>query len=141
MLSTKRSLTRFLKYASIGVSTFLFDLGLLYVFIEFFHINYLIAAGAAFVIAVSINFLFSRHFVFQGSHRSMEAGYVIFLTIAGTGLLFVVGLMHVAVGLLGFPILISRVGVAGVVGMWNYLMNLFVNFKVAGKDNVKEEGY
>lgn len=133
MPEVKRSLTRFVKYMSIGVSTFLLDLGMLYVFTEFLHINYLIASGVAFVIAVSINFFFSRYFVFQGSHRSMKAGYIIFLMIAGTGLLLVVGLMHVAVGILGFPLLLSRVGVAGVVGMWNYLMNLFVNFKVAGK--------
>jgi putative flippase GtrA len=138
MPETKRSITRFLKYASIGVSTFLLDLGMLYVFTEFLHVHYLIASGVAFVIAVSINFLFSRHFVFKGSERSMKAGYVIFLMIAGTGLLLVVGLMHVLVGILGFPVLVSRVGVAGVVGVWNYLMNLFVNFKVAGKTVVKE---
>jgi hypothetical protein len=39
----------------------------------------------------------------------------------------------VAVDLLGLHYLVSRILIAGVVGVWNYLLNLYVNFKVAGK--------
>jgi putative flippase GtrA len=42
-------------------------------------------------------------------------------------------LMYVFVDMLGFDYIFSRVIIAGVVGMWNYLMNLYFNFRVAGK--------
>ena len=124
---------RFFKYSSIGVSTFLFDLLLLYVLADIFHVNYLIATGVAFLIAVSINFYFSRRFVFKESEQKPIRGYSNFLIIAGTGLLFIELLMILSVEILGFHYLPSRIVVAGIIGMWNYLMNLFVNFKVAGK--------
>jgi putative flippase GtrA len=123
---------RFIKYSSIGVSTFLFDLCLLWIFIEVLKINYLIAAGVAFLIAVSINYVLSRRYVFRGTLRSVGAGYLNFLIIAGFGLLLVVGGMYVLVEFLALTAFLARVVIAAVTGLWNYLMNLYVNFKVAG---------
>ncbi|MDQ5955194.1 MAG: hypothetical protein QG621_197, partial [Patescibacteria group bacterium] len=53
--------------------------------------------------------------------------------IAGVGALMVMSLMFLFVAIFGWPYLISRVLIASVVGVWNYLMNLFFNFNVAGK--------
>jgi putative flippase GtrA len=128
-----RGTKRFAKYASVGVSTFLFDLALLFLFIDFLGMHHVVAAGAAFLIAVSCNFLISRRFVFQGTSRPPGKSYAAFLLIAGTGLVAVAGLMYVAVDLFGLHYLVSRVLIAGVVGMWNYLMNLYMNFKVVGQ--------
>ncbi len=126
-------LIRFFKYTSVGVSTFLFDLGLLYILTDTLHIYYVLSAALAFIIAVSCNYFISRKLVFKGTLRSAHAGYLIFLLIAGVGLATVTGLMYVFVTLLGMNYLLSRVLIAAVVGIWNYLMNLYVNFKVAGK--------
>lgn len=124
---------RFLKYASVGGSTFLFDLLLLYVLIDYVGIYYVYATAAAFGIAVSINYVLSRRYVFKGTLRSVHSGYGIFLMIALAGLLAVTGLMVVFVEILHMHYLPSRIIIAGMVGMWNYFMNLYVNFKVAGK--------
>jgi putative flippase GtrA len=129
----QKSLTRFLKYSSVGVSTFLFDLFLLYLLIDYAKIYYPIATGIAFGIAVSINYVFSRRFVFKGTLRSVHSGYGIFIAIALAGLVAVTGLMMVFVEIIRMDYLPARVIIAGVVGMWNYLINLYVNFKVAGK--------
>jgi putative flippase GtrA len=129
----QKALNRFLKYSSVGVSTFLFDLLLLYVLIDYVKIYYPIATAMAFGIAVSINYLLSRRFVFKGTLRSAHVGYGIFLSIAGAGMVAVTGLMVVFVEILKMDYLPSRVIIAGIVGTWNYLMNLYVNFKVAGK--------
>ncbi|MBP6881491.1 MAG: GtrA family protein [Candidatus Pacebacteria bacterium] len=123
---------RFIKYSSIGISTFLLDLCLLWIFIEVLEINYLIAAGVAFLIAVSINYVLSRRYVFRDTLRSVGAGYLNFLIIAGFGLLLVVGGMYVLVEFLALTAFLARVVIAAVTGLWNYLMNLYVNFKVAG---------
>lgn len=127
-----KTFIRFFKYLKIGVSTFFLDLLLLYVFTDLFVINYLISTGVAFIIAISINYYFSRKFVFTKTLRKVDHGYYTFLLISGTGLFFVLILMAFFVEILSFDYLLSRVLVAGFVGMWNYLMNLYVNFKVAG---------
>jgi len=128
-----KGLIRFLKYSSVGVSTFLFDLFLLYFFIDYLKIYYVYATAAAFGIAVSINYVLSRRFVFHGTLRSAHAGYGIFILIALVGLGAVTGLMVFFVEVLHMNYFPSRIIIAGMVGMWNYLMNLYVNFKVAGK--------
>jgi putative flippase GtrA len=127
------SLQRFLKYSMIGGSTFAFDLVLLYVFTDLMHINYVLASGIAFLIAVSINYYCSRKLVFKGTKRDLRTGYLYFLIIAGTGLFFVMSAMFVLVDVLNLHYLLSRVCIAGVTGFWNYLTNLYFNFKMAGK--------
>jgi len=129
----KHPIIRFAKSTSVGVSTFLFDLVLLFVLTDFFGMNYVIAAGLAFLVAVTLNYFISRRFVFKGTERSVHHGYLFFLGIVGTGLVFITGLMYVLVDVVGLPMLPSRILIAGVVGIWNYLMNLHFNFKVAGK--------
>jgi putative flippase GtrA len=103
-----------------------------FLFTHVFGWHYLFATGIAFLTAVSINYLLSRRFVFKGTLRSVHAGYVGFLSIAALGLLWVTGLMFVCVEYLGWGYLPDRVAVAAVVGIWNYLLNLYVNFKVVG---------
>lgn len=56
-----------------------------------------------------------------------------FIAIALVGMVLVTGAMYVMVELLGIYYLLARVVVACVTGVWNYLLNLFFNFKVAGQ--------
>ena len=129
-----RTLIRFLKYATVGAATFLFDLLLLYLFIDHLGTDYVLATPLAFAIAISVNYFISRRYVFTGTLRSVHTGYGIFLLIAGAGMAGVTGLMVLFVEVFRLPYLPARVLVAGIVGLWNYLMNLYVNFKVADKD-------
>lgn len=123
---------RFLKYTLIGGSTFLLDLVLLFLLVEYLLINYAVAAGIAFLLAVSVNYLLSRQFVFRGSLRTFREGYVHFLGIALLGIGLVVSGTVALVEWIDVPYLMARVLIALVTGLWNYLMNLFVNFRVAG---------
>lgn len=124
---------RFLKYIVVGFSTFLFDLLLLYILTDILFVNYVLSAGVAFLIAVSINYYLSRTFVFNRTTREFVGGYYWFIAIAGIGMLAVMGLMFLFVAIFGWYYLVSRVVIAGIVGLWNYVMNLFFNFKVVGK--------
>ncbi len=130
IMSTK--IIRFARYTAVSVSTFLLDLLLLFLFTDFFGWQYVFSAGVAFIIAVSINYFVSRRFVFRGTVRSVGEGYGIFLAIAFAGLITVTALMALFVGVFGWHYLISRILIAGIVGFGNYLMNLYVNFKVVG---------
>ena len=130
--SVNKTFIRFFKYFLVGFSTFILDLLLLYLFTDIFLFNYLVSTGVAYIIAVSINYYFSRRFVFSKTSRRIDHGYYSFLLISGTGLLFVVILMSFFVEILSLDYLLSRILAAGFVGTWNYLMNLYFNFKVAG---------
>src|SRR5262245_47071048 len=132
-MDVRKALLRLSRYSVVGVSTFLFDLLLLYVLTDFLLWNYLVSAATAFTIAVTVNYVLSRHYVFKGTLRSVGSGYAAFLAIAGAGLATITVLMALFVEVFHWNYLWSRVFIAAIVGMWNYLMNLYVNFKVAGK--------
>lgn len=127
------TLWRFLKYLSVGGSTFAFDLLLIWLMTEFLGVPYWLSTALGFVIAVSINYFVSRHFVFRGTQRGIHVGYVFFLLFAGGGALFISGAVALLVTLFGLHYLIARILIACVVGMGNYLFNLHVNFRVAGQ--------
>lgn len=128
-----KAVTRFIKYSTVGLSTFLLDLLLLYVLTDLLLFNYVVAAGLAFLLAVSVNYIFSRKYVFIGSLRGVSEGYWNFLLIVFVGLAVVMGGMYVLVALLGLNYFVSRIFLAALTGFWNYLMNLYVNCKVVGK--------
>lgn len=128
----RRSYVRFLRYMGVGGSTFAFDLVLLFALTEYAHIPYYVATPGAFLIAVSINYLVSRRVVFRGTKRALGHGYLYFI---GFALLGAAGTTLGVAGLVtafGLHYLYARVLVACVVGIGNYLANLFLNFKVAG---------
>ncbi|MFW5498219.1 MAG: GtrA family protein [Maridesulfovibrio sp.] len=124
---------RFLRYTCVGGGTFLFDLALLYILTDGFNWPPAFAAGLAFLIAVSVNYLISRRLVFKGTAREFRQGYFGFLLIAGTGLIIVTGGMFLMVDILHGQYFICRILISLITGLWNYILNLYVNFRVAGK--------
>ncbi len=128
-----KKLTRFLTYISIGVSTFILDLGLLFLFTETFGLQYLVATAIAFLLAVSLNYFLSRKFAFKGTERSLLHGYIYYMQFAIIGALFITFLMWLLSNYTDFHYVAIRTAIAAVVGIVNYLLNLYVNFKVVGK--------
>lgn len=127
------AIRRLLKYSVVGFSTFFLDLSLLYILTEVFSVHYILASGIAFFIAVSVNYALSRKYVFKNTLRGVREGYINFLIISIIGVCLVMGGMYMLVTVCSFNYLISRCFIAIVTGFWNYVMNLFVNFKVVGK--------
>lgn len=130
---TRKSILRFARYTSIGVSTFLLDLAVLFLAVTYAHIPYYIATPGAFLIAVSINYHFSRRHVFHQTDRSYHHGYAYYAMIAIAGATLTTSLVALLVSSFGLFYLTARVITAGVIGMGNYLINLYFNFNVAGK--------
>lgn len=131
MLNTREK--RFLRYGFVGVSTFALDLCLLWILVKIFTISYVIAAPAAFIPAASLNYAISRSWVFQGSKRSLHFGYLYFLKFALLGAATTTLLMFLIMTKTSLNLVISRIIVASLVGIGNYLANLYFNFKVAGQ--------
>jgi len=127
-------LKRFFRYTAVGVSTFLFDLSLLWTQIEVIHVNYLHAAISSFLIAVSVNYFLSRRWVFKGSARRLATGYLYFFKTAVAGAVTTGFLMWAFCSATNGPYLLIRIVIAGIIGMGNYLIHLYLNFRVAGQE-------
>ena len=124
---------RFFRYTLVGGSTFLLDLLLLSLCIDFFGLNSTLSAGVSFLIAVSINYRISQAWVFRGSQKGEISVASGFLSIALAGLGIVSVGMYLLTSLLHIHYLVARILVAFLTGFWNYLINLYINFKVAGE--------
>jgi putative flippase GtrA len=129
-----RTYRRFLRYTVVGTSAFAFDLLLLSLFVDVLQQPVVPAAGVAFTIATAGNFLVSRYAVFQYSSRNVSTGFANFLLVAAAGVAFTMGCMYMLTQYTSVHYLVSRVVIAALVGMFNYLMNLYVNFRVAGHE-------
>lgn len=123
---------RFLRYTLVGGSTFLFDLALLYFITTYGTVPYYIATPLAFLVAVSINYVISRRFVFHGTERGHALGYSYFIGMALIGASITTLGVSLLVTYAGLYFLYARIATACVVGIGNYLFNLFHNFKVVG---------
>lgn len=126
----KQKISRFLRYSIIGVSTFLLDLLLLWIFTEVLGFSYLVVVPTAFFFVASLNYFISRHKVFKGTERGVKEGYLYFFLIILSGSLVMVFLMYFMVDILYIDVFISRVIVAGFVGVYNFSMNDKFNFKM-----------
>lgn len=123
---------RFLRYSLVGGSTFAFDLVLLYIVTEYAGVPYYIATPLAFLVAVSLNYLISRRFVFKGTGRGHKLGYSYFIGAALLGASVTTLGVSALVTYAGLYFMLARILIACVVGIGNYLFNLFYNFKVGG---------
>ncbi len=125
---------RFLRYFFIGIITFLLDLWLSSILIESFGVHLLLSVGFSFFIAISLNFFLSRRWVFHGSERNIFHTYIYFIQIAVIGVFITISLMWILVTFTPFHYILSRVLIAGIVGVVSYLGNLRLNFRVADKE-------
>ena len=131
-MSHTRAVHRFLRYVLVGGSTFAFDLLLIWLLTEFLSVPYWLSTALGFGIAVSLNYFISRRFVFRGTARRLDHGYVFFILFAVGGAMFIASAVTLLVSLFALHYLTARILVAGVVGIGNYLFNLHFNFRVAG---------
>jgi len=132
-------LERFARYGFVGISTFVFQLLLIWWMENVLEMHYTYAVGIAFVVAVSFNYLWSRQWVFRGSRRTLAGGYFYFLCILAAGLVLAVTLTAFVVETTGAPVLIARTLVGVMLGVTSYLVNLYFTFRMAGEKLIRTE--
>lgn len=122
---------RFVRNAAISLPTFLLDLGLLWLLVRRWRVDYLTATIIAFFIANGLSYFLARRLVFGGTRRGLKSGLVYFLGIAALSAGAVILLMWLFVSVAHFEVILSRISAAIVTGIGGYLMNLMLNFRVA----------
>ncbi len=127
----RKTLIRFLRYSLVGASTFPLDMALLWFFVNTLSMNYLLAIGVAFLMAVSVNYSINRPWAFYGTRRGFWGGYGFFISIGVLVATLTVILTGLVTNLLEVHFLVARVLVAGFVGIVGFFINLYFIFKVA----------
>src|SRR3989344_8360217 len=87
-INRNQNLRQLVVYLFIGGSSALTDLILLFIFVDFFHIFYLIAQTLSFIIVSTSAFFLHKNYTFQHKGKQNKLRYLIFLIIAGSGLLW-----------------------------------------------------
>ena len=127
---SQEEMNRGWKYLGVGVLTFLFDLFLLFIFVEFLLMREFIAAGISFSLMTTLNYLLNRLFAFAGSDTGLKEGYSFFILFAVLGVLVTSSLMYLSVDILGLGYLLPRILIAVVVSISTYFLNYYFTFKL-----------
>lgn len=116
-------------YTCASACAFMIDMGVLLLLTQVFAVHYLLAAGTAFALAVSVAYLLCVKFVFR--YRRLQRGESEFGIFFGVGLVgFAVntGMMALGVEMLGLPLLIAKLGATGVTVFLNFALRKLLLF-------------
>ena len=113
------------------VSTFVFLLGLalLWVLVEFAHVDKLVAAGATFLLANGLHYALGRAWIYRGTERGVVPGYGFFLVNALFGLGITIALFDAFIRYTSIHYLAARILVSVVAGLAMFLLNAILNFR------------
>ena len=120
---------RFLRYTFSGTTTFILDLLLLWFFNGVLDIHYIPSATISYILATIVHYYIVRNWAFTGTKRQIITGYVYFSIISLAGLGINLLLLAFFVEIIFAPVLIAKFISGTLVGVWNYFLNLFINFK------------
>lgn len=105
------------------------DVALLWALVEFVGVGYIPAATVAFLIAMTLHYVLSRIWIFQGTERGIARGYVYFMINTGVGLVITIGAFAALVEFTGIHYLIARVLASVAAGIVVFFLNAVFNFK------------
>ncbi len=113
-------MSEFIKFCTAGIITFIIDYGLLFILTELWHLNYLISSAFAFTIAVIINYLLCRLFVFPKGQFTLTQ-FLSFIFVSIIGLLLNQFCMWFFVEVIKLYYLIAKIVATAIVTLWNYI--------------------
>jgi|WetSurMetagenome_2_1015567.scaffolds.fasta_scaffold240561_2 putative flippase GtrA len=126
---TENTLFQFIRYTFVGGIAFIVDFGSLIILTEFFKIYYLVSAGIAFLLGLSINYFLSVRWVFYSrtlGNRFMEFVLFTLVGIIGLGLneLFI----WILTDVFGVFYVFSKIITTIIVYFWNFFARKLLLF-------------
>lgn len=113
----------------VSFGTFAFDLGLLWLLVDFVEMAKVPAATLAFVSANSAHYAIGRGWVFPGTKRHLASGFVYFQLNSVVGLVITVALFAALIRWTPINYLVARILVSVVAGLAVFLLNAVLNFR------------
>ena len=134
---------QFLRYFVTGGLAFIVDFGAFALALYYFDIHYLISNLIGLAAGNVVNYLLTVRWVFSTEKRKMEKHVflevVVFVLISLFGMGLNELLMYVFVGVLHIQEMVSKVGAAIIVLLYNFLARKFILFK-SGSKNPNSQG-
>jgi putative flippase GtrA len=126
----RRLQTRFVSYSLVGISTYILDIALLFLLLNTTTLSQPIAIGTSFFVGVTSNFLLCYYWVYRGTQRDQLLGYAIFAGLATLGVILVTLTTEWFATTWGMNVYVARTVVATFVGLINFSINTFFNFRL-----------
>ncbi len=118
----KKLIEQIVKFGAVGFLCFGIDYGLMIFLTEICGISYLVSSGISFSVSVMVNYILSLKFVFETdeNHNKVEEFFIfMILSVIGLGINQV--LMWICVDKMHVYYMISKIGVTGVVMVYNFI--------------------
>ncbi len=103
----------------VGGICFIFELTLLFILVDYLHFHYLFSSALAFSVAVIINYILCKKFVFQVQNKSRKA-FILFVVTSIIGLSINQLCMWFLVEFLFWHYLLAKILATAIVTLWNY---------------------
>lgn len=118
----RKLIEQIMKFGVVGFLCFFIDYGLMILFTEAFHINYLISAALSFSISTIVNYSLSMRYVFKSKKDANKINeFILFVVLSVIGLGVNEAAMWIAVEGLGIHYMISKIGATAVVMVFNFV--------------------
>lgn len=118
----RKLIEQIMKFGVVGFLCFFIDYGLMILFTEAFHINYLISAALSFSISTIVNYSLSMRYVFKSKKDANKVNeFILFVVLSVIGLGVNEAAMWIAVEGLGIHYMISKIGATAVVMVFNFV--------------------
>ncbi len=125
----KTDIYRLVQYVFVGGAAAVVDLGIFAVFTLWLGYNYLLIAGAGFMIATTVNYWLCVRFVFRSGVRfNRQAEITGVFLVSGMGLILLEIILYSLVEGAGLPLLAAKLVAMGLVFFWNFSARNFFIF-------------
>lgn len=119
-----------IKYACVGATSAVIDLGLLYIFVEYGNLPILLAATLSFLCALGVSFFLHKFFTFKVYDGNAFRQYIKFFLTSSVGLGLNTLIMYTLVYRAGIWYIFAKIIAAGFVFVWNFSVNRYWTFRV-----------
>jgi putative flippase GtrA len=127
---TDNTLLQLFRYTFVGGFAFLIDFGTLFTLTEYFKIHYMVSAGIAFILGLTINYSFSVKWVFKSRvmvNRLLE--FILFAIIGFVGLFLNELFLWILTDILAIYYLLSKIITTIIVYFWNFFARKILLFR------------
>ncbi len=120
---------RFGKFAIVGILNTSIDFLVFFVLVHFAAVPYLWANFFSYCVATINSYYLNRRWTFRSSVGNWQREFGQYFLVITIGFLLNEGLLYILVDHAGLPTVLSKIGVIGVVMIWNYGANRFWTFR------------
>jgi putative flippase GtrA len=113
----------------VSIAVFLLGLGLLWLLVEIWSVDKIVATGVSFLIATTLHYALGRTWIYKGTERKIIPGYAYFVASALGGLAITLILFDAFLRYTSVHYILARVIVSLLAGLAMFLMNAMVNFR------------